>query len=1216
MDLRIFQLILLSILAKSAAGAKLLKLRKLRKVFCRILPIFCDDESPLTQETAEPRATMAPSIATPANVEPRDTMVPSIATPETVGPRDTMAPSMRGSDHESYDLEDFLGILDAFSAYKGTINVAWDDVLLDDLGVSYNVFVALGNYNFSQYGSIEDLIEIFDVEPSFQHIQIVGKDDADIISPYEGELHTLMVTAEKGGKHSTSLKSVEVTVSSSDPHIRDEVNVVGLFIPTSRVDISIEDSPDSTEHTLSFIGPVAPEAQALKIGDFVTGLSSNFRPFVCRIITITENSPNGVIMTVLNAPLEDIFDSLDLDANFDISRQMTGNARRRRLRHKSILRAVKSLRNVGRVIGDFFTNVVTDPVRFIREIFGAERLQNFNLIDIDRHWNYVDETESDINGTEVSATLTLSGSVRLEVVLFARVRIVGPTPVFMSVGSRANYAFESDLETSAGISREYKKTHSIWTGPMREMYFFIGPVPIQLYGRPKLDLNVNLKSSLNATAKAGISVSGNTEAEATHDARRPTRVLGYRYKPPTFDFDYILPTVEGRASLRAGASLVISVEAGINGGMLAANVGLSGGLDLQASAGLVSIRHRENIISLPSINKFDMDLIFSIPFSASALWKRVNIYETTIFKKKWPIITLPSVTIEILKDHRCLLGESTEGSIARFSLKAKQEYTSDSFIKNGFIDNAKWYLVDSIDNWSVREMSDNELSLEKTGLVTTSPRPIGTVVYSIRPVIPPLPLNVLSVVSLGTLFPAEEEVQCVDAGPCDGDMFFEKLIRDVGERFNSELFRSRQPDPTLPLVPSSIYKFEDFMTALKKLRRASEDFQFWLGDDCSEDSRKAALVNIAAFLGQSMRETIIYDACDEHNWDKWRADIYKEPTSPPQEPTSLPQESISPPQEPTSLPQEPTSPPEEITSPPGESTSQPKIFPVLYPMSSGCGQLGQKYAEYRCEDECPMDASMELTATTNAKWIGAPPPLFCGPKSKFNGLGYWNPMQFCGGPDRSCVGETFYYPGQLAGVHVSKNEDPRFPDFFYTNPLPDMDGITPAARTPDAFPSTDVENCCWWGRGVIQTTGRCNFGKLNKHLGVGAGADALYPDINFCKNPQAVCTGPSDLKWVAGIFFWVSNLQVYDRDGFNYIQGVKDFVSMGCADDLYFFGCSSLFVNASGIVNRGCHNPGETGCMGCVPGATCGPADDVPERLQASQEALRVLLSLPQYNSV
>lgn len=43
-----------------------------------------------------------------------------------------------------------------------------------------------------------------------------------------------------------------------------------------------------------------------------------------------------------------------------------------------------------------------------------------------------------------------------------------------------------------------------------------------------------------------------------------------------------------------------------------------------------------------------------------------------------------------------------------------------------------------------------------------------------------------------------------------------------------------------------------------------------------------------------------------------------------------------------------------------------------------------------------------------------------------------------------------------------------------------------------------IDRCCWWGRGVIQTTGVCNYGKLNYYLGKAAadeGRDSRYPDI-------------------------------------------------------------------------------------------------------------------------
>ena len=52
----------------------------------------------------------------------------------------------------------------------------------------------------------------------------------------------------------------------------------------------------------------------------------------------------------------------------------------------------------------------------------------------------------------------------------------------------------------------------------------------------------------------------------------------------------------------------------------------------------------------------------------------------------------------------------------------------------------------------------------------------------------------------------------------------------------------------------------------------------------------------------------------------------------------------------------------------------------------------------------------------------------------------------------------------------------------------------------------DVEGCCWWGRGVLQTKGICSFGRLNYYLGRRAadeGRDALFPDIDFCINPEA-----------------------------------------------------------------------------------------------------------------
>ena len=58
----------------------------------------------------------------------------------------------------------------------------------------------------------------------------------------------------------------------------------------------------------------------------------------------------------------------------------------------------------------------------------------------------------------------------------------------------------------------------------------------------------------------------------------------------------------------------------------------------------------------------------------------------------------------------------------------------------------------------------------------------------------------------------------------------------------------------------------------------------------------------------------------------------------------------------------------------------------------------------------------------------------------------------------------------------------------------------------------------------------------------------------------------SELKWIAGLFYWINEVQEYDSGGWNYIKELRSFVDGGMVDD--------GFINAvSGIVNRGCHNP-------------------------------------------
>jgi len=171
-----------------------------------------------------------------------------------------------------------------------------------------------------------------------------------------------------------------------------------------------------------------------------------------------------------------------------------------------------------------------------------------------------------------------------------------------------------------------------------------------------------------------------------------------------------------------------------------------------------------------------------------------------------------------------------------------------------------------------------------------------------------------------------------------------------------------------------VYKVADLESALRSSISGFAGLSF-IGMDA------AGKLNLAAFLAQSMKETIRYDVCDENSWD---------------------------------------------------------LVNGVYPASNACGQLGQSYQDYTCSVadkhmECPLNSSMEATALTNARWYGAPPPLYGGPKSKTGNLSPgWDASAACG--PMGCV----EYPGQQGG----------------------------AWKRDKAYPNSNgrdnVENCVWW----------------------------------------------------------------------------------------------------------------------------------------------------------
>ena len=88
-----------------------------------------------------------------------------------------------------------------------------------------------------------------------------------------------------------------------------------------------------------------------------------------------------------------------------------------------------------------------------------------------------------------------------------------------------------------------------------------------------------------------------------------------------------------------------------------------------------------------------------------------------------------------------------------------------------------------------------------------------------------------------------------------------KIISSKSDSIDNKLFLYESPADGW--IPSSIYKSEGLLKGLEVMNsKGVNGMYFYLGGDGTKD-HVYGLVNVAAFLAQSMKETIKYDACDE-----------------------------------------------------------------------------------------------------------------------------------------------------------------------------------------------------------------------------------------------------------------------------------------------------------------------------------------------------------------
>ena len=133
---------------------------------------------------------------------------------------------------------------------------------------------------------------------------------------------------------------------------------------------------------------------------------------------------------------------------------------------------------------------------------------------------------------------------------------------------------------------------------------------------------------------------------------------------------------------------------------------------------------------------------------------------------------------------------------------------------------------------------------------------------------------------------------------------------------------------------SEVYSWEDLVSALSTMATTGIAGMTFYAGDGGADSEMYGLANLAAFLSQTMQETIQYDACDENNWSN-------------------------------------------------EATVSQHGSGTVYSAASACGQLGQSYQDYKCTDitdpetgetiraedmQCEVDPNMQMVAQTHASW--------------------------------------------------------------------------------------------------------------------------------------------------------------------------------------------------------------------------------------------------------
>ena len=91
----------------------------------------------------------------------------------------------------------------------------------------------------------------------------------------------------------------------------------------------------------------------------------------------------------------------------------------------------------------------------------------------------------------------------------------------------------------------------------------------------------------------------------------------------------------------------------------------------------------------------------------------------------------------------------------------------------------------------------------------------------------------------------------------------ENILESSKDAIDNNLFLYQTP--AFQWIPSTVYRYDDFRESLYIMSTEGvAGKRYYIGESV-DHGHIYGLVNIAAFLAQSMKETIQYDACDENS---------------------------------------------------------------------------------------------------------------------------------------------------------------------------------------------------------------------------------------------------------------------------------------------------------------------------------------------------------------